>query len=112
MGENYPTLGGNGGEYYRINKENKWFEYGSEPRPNSLVTYVNDGAGHVAYVEAVDYVNGKIYISDADGVRHLWLGVEELDMDGEWCGMTPVGYIYLDSPLDSSSTTNTNGESK
>ncbi len=112
LGENYPTLGGNGGEYYRINKENKWFEYGSEPRPNSLVTYVNDGAGHVAYVEAVDYVNGKIYISDADGVRHLWLGVEELDMDGEWCGMTPVGYIYLDSPLDSSSTTNTNGESK
>ena len=112
LGENYPTLGGNGGEYYRINKENKWFEYGSEPRPNSLVTYVNVGAGHVAYVEAVDYVNGKIYISDADGVRHLWLGVEELDMDGEWCGMTPVGYIYLDSPLDSSSTTNTNGESK
>ena len=112
LGENYPTLGGNGGEYYRINKENKWFEYGSEPRPNSLVTYVNDGAGHVAYVEAVDYVNGKIYISDADGVRHLWLGVEELDMDGEWCGMTPVGYIYLDSPIDNSSTTDTNGESK
>ena len=112
LGENYPTLWGNGGQYYSENEKNKWFEYGSEPRPNSLVTYVNDGAGHVAYVEAVDYVNGKIYISDADGIRHLWLGVEELDMDGEWNGLSPEGYIYLDSPLDSSSTTNTNGESK
>lgn len=112
LGENYPTLLGNGGEYYQKNLDNKWFEYGSEPRPNSLVTYVNDGAGHVAYVEAVDKVNGKIYISDADGVRHLWLGVEELDMDGKWNGLSPEGYIYLDSPLDSSSTTNTNGESK
>lgn len=112
LGENYPTLLGNGGDYYQKNLDNKWFEYGSEPRPNSLVTYVNDGAGHVAYVEAVDKVNGKIYISDADGIRHLWLGVEELDMDGEWNGLSPEGYIYLDSPLDSSSTTNTNGESK
>lgn len=112
LGENYPTLWGNGGQYYSENEKNKWFEYGSEPRPNSLVTYVNDGAGHVAYVEAVDKVNGKIYISDADGVRHLWLGVEELDMDGKWNGLSPVGYIYLDSPIDNSSTTDTNGESK
>lgn len=111
LGENYPTLQGNGGDYYDINKKNNWFEYGDVPKPNSIVTYQFGEYGHVAYVEAVDYVNGKIYISDADS-GEAFRGVEELDMDGKWLGHSPQGYIYLDSPLDGSSTTNTNGESK
>ncbi len=98
LGENYPTLLGNGGDYYQINIDNKWFEYGTEPKPNSLVVYNNGGYGHVGFVEAVDYVNGKIYISDADSGQ-LFRGIEELDYNGKWCGYLPQGYIYLDSPI-------------
>ena len=111
LGENYPTLLGNGGDYYFINQENNWFEYGTEPRPNSLVVYPFGEYGHVAYVEAVDEVNGKIYISDADSGK-VFRGVEELGKNGEWLGYSPIGYIYLDSPINNSSTTDINGESK
>ena len=108
LGENYPTDAGHGRNYM---ENNTTFETGDVPRPNSLVVYQFGKYGHVAYVEAVDEVNGKIYISDADS-GELFRGIEELDMDGKWLGHSPQGYIYLDSPLDSSSTTNTNGESK
>lgn len=108
LGENYPTDTGHGRHYM---ENNTTFETGDIPRPNSLVVYQFGKYGHVAYVEAVDEVNGKIYISDADS-GNLFRGIEELDMDGTWLGHSPQGYIYLDSPLDGSSTTNTNGESK
>lgn len=112
LGENYPTLQGNGGDCYDINKKNNWFEYGDVPKPNSIVTYQFGEYGHVAYVEAVDYVNGKIYISDADSGK-AFRGVEELDIDGKWLGYLPQGYIYLDSPVDNTSNiTETIGESK
>ena len=103
--ENYPTLVGNGGDYYNVNLENKWFEYGDVPKPNSIVTYQFGEYGHVAYVEAVDYVDGKIYISDADSGK-LFRGIEELDMDGKWLGYSPQGYIYLDSPITNTDTIN------
>lgn len=96
LGKNYPTLNGNGGDYF---KNNKWFESGTEPRPNSLVVYRFGDCGHVAYVEAVDEINGKIYISDADS-GSAFRGIEELDYNGKWCGYSPQGYIYLDSPID------------
>lgn len=98
LGEKCPKFSGNGGNYFNCNKENQWFEYGTEPRPNSLVVYNFSGCGHVGYVEAVDYVNGKIYISDADNGK-LFRGVEELDMDGKWFSWYPEGYVYLDLPI-------------
>lgn len=97
--DKYPTTAGNGGQYYEKNKSNGYFEYGSEPRPNSLVTYSNGTKpGHVAYVEAVDYVNKKYYISHAGSGRG-WHGIWEMDW-GEipWSGYKLEGFIYLDSP--------------
>ena len=94
----YPTTTGNGGDYWGINKQNKYFEYGSEPRANSLLCYAASstmgGAGHVTYVEAVDPVNKKIYISHcSSGVR--WNGIDVLEWDGKLWGQSPQGYIYL-----------------
>ena len=44
-------------------------------RPNSIISMVNGGAyGHVAYVEAVDYVNGYYYVSHC-GSGKSWYGV-------------------------------------
>lgn len=97
LGENYPTNIGNGGDYFN---NNIWFESSTTtPRPNSLIVYQNTGAGHVAYVEAIDYVNNKMYISHA-GKSTDWYGISEIDIDGSWNGWKPQGYIYLDSPLE------------
>ena len=93
----YPTAGGNGGDYYNINRSNGYFNYGSTPKPNSLAVYVGSKYGHVAYVEAVDYVNKKYYISHA-GSGERWYGIWEMDF-GEGYGGTLAGYIYLDEPL-------------
>lgn len=89
---------GNGGVWYDKNKDYGWFEYGSEPRANSIVSWKGGGYGHVAYVEAVDYVNGKIYISHASS-GEKFNGIQAISIDGFiWSGYTLNGYIYLDSP--------------
>lgn len=91
---------GHGGTWYDVNKQNNWFEYGSEPKANSIISWKHGQYGHVAYVEAVDYKNKKMYISHAgSGVR--WYGVQEIPINGEvWGGWASSlnGYIYLDSP--------------
>lgn len=89
---------GNGGVWYDKNKDYGWFEYGSEPRANSIISWKGGQWGHVAYVEAVDYVNQKIYISHANaGVS--WTGVTAIPMSGIYdSSQTLNGYIYLDSP--------------
>lgn len=62
----YPTNEGNGGEYFKKNRENGWFNYGSTPKPNSLLsTTGSSGEGHVMYIEAVDTINGYYYASEA-----------------------------------------------
>lgn len=104
LGKPYPKQSdgrvGNGGEWYDKNKKNGWFEYGSEPRANSIVCWWNKSSpqyGHVAYVEAVDTVNQKIYISHAGGGTS-WKGITKQEWSGYFDGATPNGYIYLDSP--------------
>lgn len=104
LGKAYPKrangTSGNGGEWYNINKENGWFEYGSEPRANSIVCWWNSSSpyyGHVAYVEAVDTINNKIYISHASGGT-AWKGITTIPLNGYFDGAYPNGYIYLDSP--------------
>lgn len=104
LGEPYPKqsngLYGNGGEWYDINKRNNWFDYGTEPKANSIICWWNRSSpnyGHVAYVEAVDTVNKKIYISHAGGGT-AWYGIKELDWNGYFDGAYPNGYIYLSSP--------------
>ncbi len=76
----YPTQQGNGGEYYDINKANGWFNYGSEPKPNSIISWKDGNSyGHVAYVEGVG-IDG-IYISHA-GSGSSWFGVQKIPLDG------------------------------
>lgn len=95
-GKRYPTQQGNGGQYYDINRQNGWFEYGSAPRPNSIISWSNGSYGHVAYVEGV--TDDSIYISHA-GYGNAWYGVQEIPLDevnGKFGRLN--GYIYLDSP--------------
>lgn len=104
LGKAYPKrtngTSGNGGEWYDINKQNGWFEYGNEPRANSIICWWNKSSpnyGHVAYVEAVDTINNKIYISHASGGT-AWKGITTIPLNGYFDGAYPNGYIYLDSP--------------
>lgn len=99
----YPTNSGNGGEYYKINKSNGWFKYGSEPRPNSLFSYnpTDTIYGHIVYVEAVDYKNGFIYVSESGGGTH-WDGICKYSFS--YCqrqinkNPNKYGFIYLSEP--------------
>ena len=106
----YPTNMGNGGDYWQNNINGGWFKYGQTPRANSLLGYAASGNmggwGHITYVEAVDPVNKKIYISHCssgerwNGIGYNW-GSEHhytLDWDGRLWGDLPQGYIYLDEP--------------
>lgn len=79
--------------YNYENNDNSGFEIGSVARPNSIICY----NGFSAYVEAVDMVNGKIYVSSASNSN--WNGITELDINGNWGSNIAKGYIYLDSPL-------------
>ncbi len=95
--KSYPTQSGNGGDYYNVNVKGGWFEYGQEPRPNSIISWTQGRYGHVAYVEGV--TKDKIYISHA-GSGRSWKGVTSIPIDGSWGGPSYHlnGYIYLDSP--------------
>ena len=93
----YPTQYGDGKDYYFVNLANGWFESGSTPRANSIVSWTHGQYGHVAYVEGVG--SDGIYISHAGG-GESWFGVQKIPLDGSiWDYGTPDGYIYLDSPL-------------
>lgn len=95
-GKRYPTQRGNGGDYYSLNVQNGWFEYGSAPRPNSIISWSNGSYGHVAYVEGV--TDDGIYISHA-GYGEAWYGITKIPLDGSYGSLgRPDGYIYLDSP--------------
>ena len=62
---------GNGGEVYGYAKAYGLFGTGTTPKPNSLVSFTSSsGAGHVAYVEAVDYVNQVYYCSEAGSGKY------------------------------------------
>ena len=89
----YPTQYGNGGDYYAVNKQNGWFAYGSEPRPNSLISWQTGEYGHVAYVEGV--TEDGLWISDA-GSGVAWRGVRFISKE---YAARSNGYIYLDEPL-------------
>ncbi len=95
----YPTLKGNGGDYYDINKVNGWFKYGQTPKPNSIISWKHGKYGHVAYVEGVS--KDGIYISHA-GSAYSWYGIEKIPLNGsldqKWSGYKLNGYIYLDEP--------------
>ena len=96
----YPTQIGHGGQYYDVNKENGYFNYGQTPKPNSIISWKKSGDyGHVAYVEGV--TNDAIYISHA-GSGVSWRGVEKIAANGDigWSGYTLNGFIYLDEPIE------------
>lgn len=95
----YPTVNGktgNGGEWITKNQQNGWFNYGKQPKPNSLIVWHHGDYGHVAYVEGV--TSDGIYISHA-GNGSRWFGVQKIPLSGKiWNGYTLQGYIYLDEP--------------
>ncbi len=88
----YPTQMGNGGEYYRINASNGWFNYGNTPKVNSIISWAGNPYGHVAYVEGV--TSDGIWISDA-GSGVTWRGVRKITLS---YAASSNGYIYLDEP--------------
>lgn len=95
--KSYPSAAGNGGQIYN---NNKWFNSGKTPKPNSLVSYTSSSStyGHVAYVEAVDTKNNCYYISHA-GSGASWFGIQKVTIgQGPW-GWNVVGFVYLDEPL-------------
>lgn len=99
--KSYPTNWGNGGDYWQNNINGGWFNYGQTPKANSLLGYAASstmgGWGHITYVEAVDPVNKKIYISHCSSGER-WNGIYELPWSGALWGQKPQGYIYLDEP--------------
>lgn len=101
----YPTAYGNGGDYYDVNKNNGYFNYGMTPKKNSIISWKSGSYGHVAYVEAVD-ANGDIWISHA-GSGQSWFGISKVTKQsgyapssgsGPWSGYTLNGFIYLSEP--------------
>jgi len=97
----WPGSRGHAGTWYKTsnNGGEKYFESGSEPRPNSIVVWQSGSYGHVAFVEAVDTVNNIVYISHA-GSGKSWFGITEHtveQMKTLW-GYKLLGYVYLDSP--------------
>lgn len=92
----YPTQMGNGGDYYNENVKGGWFNYGSQPRPNSIISWRNGSYGHVGYVEGVGS-DGTVYVSEA-GSGLSWLGVNGYPNGKYYSGYTLNGYVYLDSP--------------
>ena len=95
----YPTTPagtvGNGGDWFDLNKSYGWFNYGSTPKPNSIVSWKGGTYGHVAYVEGV--TSDGIYISHA-GSGVSWRGIQKIPLDGTLWSMKVNGYIYLDEP--------------
>jgi surface antigen len=89
----YPTQIGNGGDYYNENLKGGWFNYGSTPKVNSIISWRGGEYGHVAYVEGV--TDDGIWISDA-GSGVAWRGVRKITLS---YAASSNGYIYLDEPL-------------
>lgn len=98
----WPGTRNDAGKWYSssTNGGEKYFECGNTPRQNSIVVWKDgNNAGHVAYVEAVDTVNNKVYISHAGGGKS-WFGITSHginEMKNLW-GYQLLGYVYLDSP--------------
>lgn len=97
----YPTQSGNGGDYYSYNVSGGWFNYGSTPKPYSLISWSSGSYGHVAFVEAVEN-NGSahpdILISEA-GSGTYFGGIRRLSYPYNYgSGYSLNGFVYLDEP--------------
>ncbi|MCI8914764.1 MAG: peptidoglycan DD-metalloendopeptidase family protein, partial [Lawsonibacter sp.] len=100
------AIRGNGGDYAANNNAAGLFKSGSSPKPNSLACYVDPGhAGHVTYVEAVDFKNNCYYESEC-GSGTAWLGLNKraFGYAPHWHGRQyrQAVFIYLDEPIDAS----------
>ena len=99
----YPTQYGNGGDYWKENIKGGWFNYGKTPKPNSLLSKAGTGTtginacGHVMYVEAVDQINQRIYVSHAGGGT-TWNGISCITFSELQNNRLYHGFIYLDEP--------------
>ena len=88
----YPTAYGDGGDYYSVNVSGGWFNYGSTPKVNSIISWSGGTYGHVAYVEGV--TDEGVWISDA-GSGVAWRGVR---LVSHAYAASSNGYVYLDEP--------------
>ena len=97
----------NGNGIYDLAKSQGLFGTGTVPKPNSLISMHSSSSpqyGHVAYVEAVDYVNKVFYVSEA-GSGTWWGGLRMTPIPfcepGErvYGGYTLIGFVYMDEIL-------------
>lgn len=99
----YPTEYGNGVDYYSVNVQNGWFNYGQTPKSCSLISWDDGGQyGHVGFVEAYDPTTDTIYYSHAGGGKS-WYGIDQKTGAQGYSygsGVTCVGFIYLNEPLN------------
>lgn len=87
---------GNGGDVYGNAVSAGIFGTGTTPKPNSLVSFTSSsGYGHVAYVEAVDYVNQVYYISEA-GSGSYWGSLNLTPCKFGSPGETAMGQLSFD----------------
>lgn len=103
--KSYPGDLVNGGYYYDNIQASGYFNCGTTPKKNSIVSWKDGEYGHVAYVEAVD-VNGDIWVSHA-GSGESWFGISKVTKasgyaptsgGGPWSGYTLSGFVYLGEP--------------
>lgn len=69
-----------------------------QPQPNAVISYSNSNSstGHVAYIEAVDNINGYYYISHC-GSGESWYGVQKVKIgSGPWTGWSIVAICALE----------------
>lgn len=118
MGISLPTeFYGNAVDWWYANAKDKTYDYGSEPKPNSIVVWGggNYGYGHVGFVENVE--GNTIYFNEGNfSVRGAYDGkikavsTEEIKNRGN---LYLKGYIYItdkNSETDNSKSPNNSGQ--
>lgn len=86
---------GNAGEWWYININNDYYDYGSEPQLGAIACWSN----HVAVVEAIDD-NGSVTVSESHWGGTYFDTATFADMTSHY-GQTFYGYIYAyDPPID------------
>lgn len=87
---------GNGGEVANNLIKAGYGKSVDNPVPNSVISYSGGSEyGHVAYVEAVDNINGYYYISHA-GSGKSWYGIQKVKIgSAPWSGWSIVAICAL-----------------
>ena len=86
---------GNAGEWWFINRNNGYYEYGSEPRLGAVACW----SRHVAVVEAIDEETGAVTISESHW-GGTYFDVKTFGNLYSHYGQAFYGYIYMYTPVE------------